>query len=228
MISPKKFMRTYLTQSENVSAKIALCIEENLANFMDYIVIDRYQKELGWKYLKDPVMYTIFEVFLFYDHTYYFRMMKNAIDSLIPNGIMKYLIENYYLKTSKLPQIEMEPKVLSLDDLLFGFKIWLGCCLISFFGLMVEFVVKFGSQIRNPFTSKPPQNNSTEGEIHQDDAFGFDSSENQRTLNEAQNVVTNISSEIESEMSDDLDDFSVDFDLDLHLDILDLLKVMRQ
>lgn len=83
-------------------------------------------------------MFTTYEVFLFWSYSYYFRMFKKLIDNLIPTGIMKYLIENYFTKKLKFVKFEEGPKVLSVEDLLFGFKIWFGSCLISTFAFMAE------------------------------------------------------------------------------------------
>ena len=70
-----------------------------------------------------------------------------AINNLIPTGIMTHLIENFYTKKWKFKKSETEPKVLSLDDLLFGFNIWLGSCLVSFVAFVAEHGVGY---IRRP------------------------------------------------------------------------------
>jgi hypothetical protein len=69
-------------------------------------------------------------------------MFHNIVNSLIPNGIMNYLIENYYTKRSTFTKIKTGPKVLSMQDLAFGFNIWLGFCLISTLSFIAEWFIK--------------------------------------------------------------------------------------
>lgn len=65
-------------------------------------------------------------------------MLNNVINRLIPSGIINHLIENFYTKKIKIKKIEEEPKVLSLDDLTFGFNIYIASCLTSFLGFLAE------------------------------------------------------------------------------------------
>jgi hypothetical protein len=69
-------------------------------------------------------------------------MIKKIINELIPTGIMNYLIENYYTKNLKFDEIEKNPQVLNVDDLLFGFKIWFGSSLISITAFICEWICK--------------------------------------------------------------------------------------
>jgi len=70
-------------------------------------------------------------------------MFIKIIDDLIPTGIMKHLIEEYYTKKLKFAKVGKEPQVLTLDDLAFGFNIWLGFCLLSIVGHVAEHLVRF-------------------------------------------------------------------------------------
>ena len=83
-------------------------------------------------------MFRTYEVFHFWSNAYYYRMFKKLIDSLIPTGIMKLLVEKYFTKKFKFVKLEEGPKVLGVDDLLFGFKIWFGSCIISTLTFAVE------------------------------------------------------------------------------------------
>jgi len=67
----------------------------------------------------------------------------NVIDDLIPTGVMNHLIEKYYTKTWKFAKVGKEPQILTLDDLAFGFNIWLGFCLLSLVGHVAEHLVRF-------------------------------------------------------------------------------------
>ncbi|CAG9810205.1 unnamed protein product [Chironomus riparius] len=141
---PEGFHKVLLSQSQNASAKLALTIDEYYVNAVSLELMKNNQK---WNKLEDLELFTSQDVFYFYGAAYYTRMLVKVIESLIPTGIMNHLIEKYYTKKWKFPKIEKEPKVLTLDDLAFGFNIWLGCCLLSLVGHVAEHFVRF---VRKP------------------------------------------------------------------------------
>lgn len=96
------------------------------------------QRNYNWIKLENVILYTTYDAFLFLDYSFYFRMLKNVIDNLIPTGVMKYMIENFYTKNWKFEKAKVEPQILKIDDLLFGFKIWIGSCLLSLFAFICE------------------------------------------------------------------------------------------
>lgn len=73
-------------------------------------------------------------------NAFYFEMIEKTVDSLIDTGILSYLIEKDIGTKLKFDQAENEPKVLNMDDLSFGFNIWLGCCVLSAAGFLIELV----------------------------------------------------------------------------------------
>jgi len=118
---------------------MALCVDEFYQNHAEKSMQQKYE----WNRLDDPVLYTTHEVFMFWTLSFYFPMYNKIIRELIPTGIMQYLVDNYYTQKTKYITDEEGPKILSLDDLLFGFKIWLGCCFISSFIFVLEYLIKF-------------------------------------------------------------------------------------
>lgn len=100
------------------------------------------KKSHGWNKL-DTVLFTSQDVFYFYGASYYTRMFIKILDNLIPTGVLKYLIEEHYTKKWKFAKVEKGPKILAVDDLAFGFNIWLGSCLVSTLGFIVEIFIKF-------------------------------------------------------------------------------------
>ncbi|CAG9798469.1 unnamed protein product [Chironomus riparius] len=137
IVDPKSFKDLFLTQSQNVSAKLALCVDELFQN----IIEKDSKRNYDWNQLKNFALYTTHEVFVYRSHSYFLRMIDTLINDLIPTGIMKYLVENHFNKKWKFEMVDEGPKVLNLDNLFFGFNIWLGCCLISFMSLIIELVV---------------------------------------------------------------------------------------
>jgi hypothetical protein len=128
----------FLTQSQNAEAKIALCFDEFTQN---YIELEMHRNH-DWNKIEDNVLYTNHEVFAFWNHIFYFRMFKILIDNLIATGVMKHLVEKYYTKKWKFEKFVESRKVFSVQDLAFGFHIWLWCCLMSFLGFLAELIYK--------------------------------------------------------------------------------------
>lgn len=113
---------------------MALCVDEYFLNFVG----SHFKKNHDWNRLDETVLYTTHDAFMFWNFAFHFRMLHNVINNLIPTGIMKLLVEQYYTKSSEFPKLENNTKVLSLDDLMFGFKIWFVCCLVSLIAYIGE------------------------------------------------------------------------------------------
>ena len=122
---------------------MGLCVDEFSRNFIEFGT----KRNHDWNQLEDVVLYTTYETFMFHNFAFYFRMFKNIIDNLIPTGIMSHLIETHYTRKWKFEKFEDGPKVLSLDDLVFGFNIWLGCCLTTFVVFIVEQIRRIKSKM---------------------------------------------------------------------------------
>lgn len=224
-MSTKEIVIAYATQSQNTFAKMAICMDEYLKNHLDY------DQKIGdaWNLLEDPVLYTTSDAFLFLDNSFYFRMLKNIIDNLIPSGVMDYLIENNYVKKFEIQKLEEDPKVLSLDDLLFGFKIWFGSCLISFFAFCAEKFVKLRKKFDESKTDASIDSNTKDvNDIHED----LNKVDTMADIHENRDLEINSipNDELESYLFDkveQLENYEEDFNLDLHLDILDLLNRIK-
>jgi hypothetical protein len=134
VISGYDLIRILKTQSQNSSAKIALCVDELFQNHIESIT----QQNLGWYQLENTVMYTAHDVFAFHGQSIYLKMMTKLIDRMISAGIMNYLIENHYTKKSKFGQFNIAPKTLNLTDFQVCFNIWMGCCALSILVFIIE------------------------------------------------------------------------------------------
>lgn len=121
---------------------MALCVDDFLQNF----VALKKSNHFDWKKLEDTVLYTTYEAFLFRSYSFYYRMYKNVIDNLIPTGIMNWLLEDDYTKKWKFKKSRKGPKILSFNDLSFGFNIWLCTCLISLLAFGAEQLDRFKLQ----------------------------------------------------------------------------------
>ena len=85
---------------------------------------------------------------MFFGHSFYFRMFDNSIKRLISSGVMRHLVKIHYNRKWKFEKNNKHPKVLNVDDLLFGFKIWQGCCLTALFAFVSEKVFRFFRPIK--------------------------------------------------------------------------------
>lgn len=108
-------------------------------NFIDSHTKKRIHE---WNKLEDTVLWSSYDVFIFHGTAFYFRMFYEIIDKLIPTGVMDYLIKEHYTKKWRFQKFKKEPKVLNVDNLGFGFNIWLGFCMISLIGFMAELLTK--------------------------------------------------------------------------------------
>ena len=73
-------------------------------------------------------------------NSFIYEILNEVLDKTIPTGIPQYLIkyhESVIFKNYE-PVLNNSPKVLTLDDLWFGFILWLGACGISTFGFLME------------------------------------------------------------------------------------------
>jgi len=134
MLHPLDYQRAFYRQSQNSSANMALCVDDYHQNLQSFVM----RENVAWNQIQDLILYTAFDAFLFLDNSFYFLMLKNLINNLIPTGVMNHLIDAYYTKKLTFQKTEKEPKVLNIDDLQFGFKIWFGACLIAFLTFLLE------------------------------------------------------------------------------------------
>lgn len=84
-----------------------------------------------------------------FKHSILYDILHDVLEKTIPAGIPQYL-EKYSIDVlfSKYePYVDEEPKVLTLNDLGFGFVVWLVACGISMIGYAAE---KLTFQLRKP------------------------------------------------------------------------------
>ena len=123
---------------------MALVVDDYFLNFIEVNVKNRSYE---WKKLKDVVLFKAYDAFIFHGAACYARILDKLISNLVATGIMNYLIENFYTKKWNFVKVKEFPKVLSMDDLLFGFNIWLVFCMVTIFAFFGEIFYKF---IRKP------------------------------------------------------------------------------
>lgn len=90
-----------------------------------------------WNELNHVVVYSMLETFIFPQGSFYYRMMKTLINRLIETGVMSHIVQYEFPILGK-PLNDDKPKVLKLDQLSFGFNIWLVSCGVSVATFMFE------------------------------------------------------------------------------------------
>ena len=133
----ENYYKIFDTQSQNASAKIALCVDEFFINHHSNSTRQSY----NWHQLND-LLYTSHEAFVFLQIAFYFRMFKKIVDMLIDTGIMKHYSDNYFTNKLRFETTQSAPKVLCVNDLTFGFNIWLGFCCFSVLVFVAEMMAK--------------------------------------------------------------------------------------
>lgn len=72
------------------------------------------------------------------------EIVEDVLQRLIPTGVVKHLIDYHtwiVYRNGNFKSGEQEPKILTLDDLGFGFVLWLTACAISAIGYLFEIVM---------------------------------------------------------------------------------------
>ena len=142
-----------MTQSDNSSARMALSMDEF---YLHYYMNLGIKPDFEWNRL-ETILESSFDTFSFIGNVFNFRMLNKIIDDLIPTGVMNHLIEKYYFKKFRQAHDDdTKPQVLNLNDLSFGFNIWLGFCLISIVAFIAEHIYKLLQPKKRKFAKVNP------------------------------------------------------------------------
>lgn len=73
-------------------------------------------------------------------NSFIYEILNEVLEKTLPSGIPQHLIKFHYsiIFQKYEPVVDNSPKVLTLDDLGFGFVLWLGACAISIVGFILE------------------------------------------------------------------------------------------
>ena len=125
MLNESEYFNAVLTQSQNSSAKLALIIQEKALNYYEI----RSKKILSWLRLSDNFQSSA-SGFGFYGSNFFFPIVDNAAQQLFEAGVMNNLVMRILRTKFKIEKVK-NAKVLLVNDLSFGFVIWLVSCGIS-------------------------------------------------------------------------------------------------
>lgn len=118
-------------QSQNSSAKLSLFVDDIAKRMLEI------KQENTWNQLKYP-FYVDHNAIGYRQTAYYAKILKDTVDRLIESGVMQFLIKTYIAHFKMYPKMPIEPNILNIYDLMFGFNIFLGFCGISGLAFVAE------------------------------------------------------------------------------------------
>ncbi|XP_070508928.1 uncharacterized protein [Chironomus tepperi] len=124
----------YCDNYDKVSSKLAFFFED-----IQYSSLNSFCQGSAIK-LKKFRNDVVLSSFLTYRNSFIYDILKEILEKIIPAGIPQYLVEYHMEQVYKKyePIENNEPKVLTVDDLTFGFVVWLGSCGIAVLGFIYE------------------------------------------------------------------------------------------
>ncbi|KAG5671219.1 hypothetical protein PVAND_001428 [Polypedilum vanderplanki] len=127
----------YLNYFDNTSAKIALILDEQIpVNFHVHLNHDH-----KWFVLDENYERTHFSLG-FIRSTFFYDQMQRVFPRLVSSGIINYIYKQNMIKSLKFSMKKIYgkiPQIFTLDDLTFGFVIWLGTLSLAFVVFLIEF-----------------------------------------------------------------------------------------
>ncbi|KAL7013934.1 hypothetical protein ACKWTF_015653 [Chironomus riparius] len=132
IIDSDDFFDIYYSQAQNSTAKLGLIFQLYMLNYFE----KAEGKSKNWHQLPDPFFVTR-ATFQFYRNNFYLFIINSVINAWTTTGIMDKIIKDAMGEKMKF-RVKKEPKVLTVENLDFGFFIWLGCCGCSFACFVLE------------------------------------------------------------------------------------------
>lgn len=130
-----KLCLNYCQNIKNSSAKLAFFIDhETLVKFSIYC------RKTGIAFVDKITRYPT--GFAIYPNSDIFEVLDETLQLLVTNGLASYFHKRVH-HVLKFKDDQKHPKVLSCDDLSFGFIVWLVACAISAFIFIVELLFEF-------------------------------------------------------------------------------------
>lgn len=126
----------YHSYLRNDSIKYAIFMEEEIARILEF------EANVRSSHLKERLLVVQLGIGTFLNH-FLFQLLEEVMQGLITGGIAQRTWEFYKEIYLTLPSIPPKaPKILTLEDLNFGFFIWLAACGISSLVFFCEILVK--------------------------------------------------------------------------------------
>ena len=127
---------SYCDNFDKINAKLAFFMEE-----IQYTTRNSFCKGAAAK-LKNFKKEAMASVLFTYKHSYLYDIFNQVMDKIVPAGIPQYLIKYHEFNMFKVfvPAEPSPVRVLTVQDLEYGFVLWLGACGISSTGFLLELI----------------------------------------------------------------------------------------
>jgi hypothetical protein len=119
--------------SQNSSAKVSIIFQETSLNVLQHFV----GKSFKWHQLKNENFQVSQIGFFFFPNNFFLNIIDIETQRLTSAGIMSHLL-NLVFKDKYSNVSIKEWKVLTLENLRFGFVIWLWSCAVAVVAFLVE------------------------------------------------------------------------------------------
>lgn len=139
-----------MTQSRNASAKIAVLVQST--------ALDNLESKRGIKYnwymLPDVYFHQSVTGIFIKRNNFFYQVINKVLQRWVSTGIIDHMIKNVFKPKRKFIK-EKEWDVLTLENLRFGFVIWLGTCCVSIIAFILELFHGCFVKIRTLIESTP-------------------------------------------------------------------------
>ena len=132
-ISFKELHDIVFAQSQNSSAKISFIYPESFINLLQY----HLGKSLNWHQLKNVNFHVSQIGFYLSPYHFFLNILDKETQWLTSTGIMNHLVNLVYKDKRSFVSVK-EWKVLTMENLQFGFVIWLCSCAVTVVAFVAE------------------------------------------------------------------------------------------
>jgi len=142
----QEYAEEYCNNYDKVSQRKAFFMED--IQYSTFNTICRGSALKLKRFRKD----TTITALLTYKNSFIYEFLDNLLQKTIPFGIPQHLMSFHYFMLFKYYEVlnVKDPKVLTIDDLSFGFVLWLIACGISVIGFFMELLsFKLRKVLRN-------------------------------------------------------------------------------
>lgn len=129
--------RIYLKESQNGSIKASLLIHDVYQHFDEILL----KKNLNWLELPNQYLYVNQVGFTHFANVFFSAALQKAVEAFTDTGIIQHLFQLHYPSKRYYQHSEDFPNVLTLQDLSFGFNIWIGACCFSVVAFLLELIM---------------------------------------------------------------------------------------
>lgn len=130
-MKPSNLKLQYLSQSQNASSKLAFMLSNREMNTM----VNKYK--IPPIKMKESLI-TLNIGFGFNANNFMYGLTEDVIEKLFPMGILQHWTDFNVLNSDSNVKKKKVPKVLKMDDLSFGFVLWLVACGVSCLCFLIE------------------------------------------------------------------------------------------